>query len=90
MNHHINPAKAAITLAVFLGGAHSIWSMFIALGWAQAIVDFKLWVHMISIPVVVKAFDIYAAATLVIVTTAIGYVAGYVFALVWNRMHHSS
>ena len=88
MNHHINPAKVAITLGAFLGGGYVIWSIFVALGWAQALVDFKLWVHMVSVPVVVKAFDLSAVATLIIISTVIGYIVGYVFALIWNRMHH--
>ena len=41
-------------------------------------------------PFVVQAFDFTAAVTLIILTTAIGYVAGYFFALVWNRAHRGA
>ncbi len=88
MNHHINPAKAAITLGAFLGGLHIIWSILVASGWAQDFVDFILWAHMVSLPyVVVKAFDLSAAVTVIIITTIIGYTIGYAFARVWNRIH---
>ena len=87
MNHHINPAKVAITLGAFLGGGHVIWSIFVALGWAQALVDFKLRMHMVSVPVVVKDFDFGTAAMLIATATIIGYIIGYVFALIWNRTH---
>lgn len=88
MNHHINPAKVAITLGAFLGGMHLIWSIFVALGWAQALVDFNLRMHMVSVPVVVKAFDFGTVAMLIAISTIMGYIIGYVFALIWNRMHH--
>jgi hypothetical protein len=87
MNHHINPAKTAITLATFLGGVHFIWSIFVALGWAQALINFKLWAHMVSVPVVVKTFNLSAATTLILISTVMGYIVGYAFALIWNRMH---
>lgn len=87
MNHYINPTKTALTIGAFAGGLHLVWSIFIALGWAQALVDFKLWVHMISVPIVVKPFELSTAATLVIVTAIVGYVVGHIFALIWNRMH---
>lgn len=87
MNHHINPAKVALTVGALVGGWHVVWSVLIALGWAQALVDFVLWVHMISMPVVVKAFDLSTATTLVVVTTIVGYVVGYLFARIWNRVH---
>ncbi len=87
MDHHINPAKAALTVGAFIGGWHVVWSVLVALGWAQAIVDFVLWMHMISVPYVVKAFDPSAAVVLIVVTAVMGYVFGFVFARIWNRMH---
>jgi hypothetical protein len=70
-----------------VGGLHLVWSIFIALGWAQAIVNFSLWAHMVSLSFVVKAFDLSAAATVIIIASLIGYVVGYVFAKIWNWMH---
>ena len=87
MNHHISPAKTALTMGVFVGGLHLVWSVLLALGWAQALVDFKLRMHMISVPVVVNSFDLSTAVMLVIVTTIAGYIIGNIFARVWNRMH---
>ncbi len=88
MNHHVNPAKAALTFGAFLGGLHLVWSVLVLFGWAQPIVNFVLWMHMISLPYVVKAFDLIAATTLVVVTTIVGYILGFAFARIWNRMHH--
>lgn len=88
MNHYIDPAKTALTMGAFVGGLHLVWSILIALGWAQALVDFKLWVHMINVPIVVKSFELSTAVTLVVVTSIVGYIVGHVFARIWNRMHH--
>jgi len=36
---------------------------------------------------VVKAFDPVAALTLIVITSVIGYVFGYVGAVFWNKLH---
>ncbi len=89
MDHHLNPTKAALTIGLFIGGAHLVWSLLVALGWAQPLVDFVLWMHMVNMPYVVKPFDIGAATTLIIVTTIVGYILGFIFARIWNRMHRA-
>lgn len=89
MNHYINPATTGLAVGAFVGGWHLVWSILVALGWAQALVDFKLWVHMVSMPIVVKAFDFSTAVTLIVIAAIIGCVAGYIFALIWNRMHRA-
>jgi len=80
-------SKTAMTFAILLGGFHLMWSCLVLLGWAQAIIDFIISAHMLSIPVVVKAFDATASATLIVITAAIGWVFGYAMAVVWNRLH---
>jgi len=87
MNHHIDPRRAGYASGAFVGGCHLVWSLLVALGWAQALIDFILWMHMVTLPYVVKAFDLTAATTLVIVTAIAGYIFGNVFAGIWNRMH---
>jgi hypothetical protein len=70
-----------------MAGWHAVWSLLVLSGFAQMIYDFILWAHMIHLPIIVGPFDATAAATLIVVTAVIGYVAGYVVALVWNRIH---
>ena len=89
MNHHMNPVKTGVALAKVVGGLHLIWAVLVWLGSAQAIVDFSMWAHMVGTPVTVKAFNLSAAVTLVIVTTVMGYVIGNVYARLWNRVHRS-
>ncbi|MFA6278664.1 MAG: hypothetical protein WC638_01060 [Candidatus Paceibacterota bacterium] len=85
----MSPSKTAITFAVLLGGFHLVWSVLVALGWAQAMMDFIFWAHMFSLAFVVKAFDATAALTLVIITAIMGYIFGYFMAIIWNRLHRA-
>ncbi len=57
------------------------------LGWAQRIIDFIFWAHMIKPIDVIKRFDITAALTLIVITASIGYIFGYIGAIIWNKLH---
>ena len=83
----LNVHKVALSFGFFLGGWHLVWSVFVALGWAQTIINFILGLHMLSVPVQVLPFNITTAGLLILVTFAVGYVAGRVFATVWNAVH---
>lgn len=87
--HSINTQKTAIAFGILLGGWHALWSALVLLGIAQPIMDFVLWAHMIHIQWTVGPFEMTAAITLVVMTGAIGYVMGWVFAKVWNWLHAS-
>lgn len=85
--NNVNKNKVALTLAVMVGGVHLVWSVLVALGLAQGLIDFILAVHMIETATIVGPFDIKMAGLLVVVTAIIGYAVGYVFATVWNYLH---
>lgn len=83
----ISENKAGLALGVLLGGWHFLWSLLVALGWAQAVADFIFWMHFIKPIYVIEPFVIGRAAILVAVTAVLGYVVGYCFAFLWNRLH---
>ena len=83
----INPQKTGLVGAIMVGGVHVLWSILVALGWAQALVNFSLWAHMVHLNPVIGPFDLTASVTLVIVAALIGYCVGYMIGEVWNRVH---
>lgn len=87
MNQHINPAKAGLALGALVGGLHLVWSALIGLGWAQGLVNFSLWAHMVNMPVVIGPLDPSAAVTVIVVAAIWGTVIGYAFATIWNHVH---
>jgi len=84
-----NPNKVGLVFAAVIGGWHLIWAILVLLGWAQSIIDFIFWAHMIQPVYVIKTFDPLAAVTLIIITAVIGYIFGFVGALIWNKLHPS-
>ncbi len=85
----LNPNKAGLALATLIGGWHLLWSLVVAAGWAQALINFILWMHFIKPIYVIDAFNLFTAALLVVVTAVVGYLFGYCFSIVWNWMHRS-
>jgi hypothetical protein len=82
-----NPTKVGLFLGTMLGGLHLLWSILVLTGVAQAIYDFVLWAHMIHLNIVIGPFVATAALTLIVVTSVVGYILGYLGALVWNKVH---
>lgn len=83
----ISEKKAALTVGLFVGGVHLVWSLLIIIGLAQPLVDFIFWAHMISNPYQITGFTLTQSLTLIIVTFAVGYLGGFIFAKVWNKTH---
>jgi hypothetical protein len=83
----INPARTGMVLALLLGGVHALWSILVALGLAQPLIDFVFWMHFIKPVLAIEAFDVVRALILVAVTSAIGFAIGSVLALLWNGIH---
>ena len=82
-----NPNKVGLVIAVLIGGWHVAWAVLVVIGWAQPILDFIFWAHMIKPVYFVKPFDLTAAIVLIAITGVIGYVFGFAGAAIWNRLH---
>ncbi len=83
----INPFKAGLTLGMLLAAMHAMWALMIALGMAQAIIDFIFWIHFLKPVFVIVPFNIGIAVILVAVTGSIGFIVGWLFSVFWNRLH---
>ena len=84
---NINKNKAGLAFGAFLGVCHLTWSVVVAIGLAQPFMDWIFKLHFIQPPYTIAPFNVGIAATLVIVTSSIGYVSGWVMAAIWNRIH---
>jgi hypothetical protein len=87
MSAQMNVCKAGLVLGFVLGGWHLCWSILVASGWAQSVIDFVFWMHFIKPVYVIEPFAIARAAILIVATAGLGFVIGSVFALVWNALH---
>jgi hypothetical protein len=64
-----------------------MWSLLVALGLAQLVIDWIFRLHFIQPPYTITAFNLGTAVTLIVVTSVIGFVMGWLFAAIWNLLH---
>lgn len=84
---HLNPNRTGLIGGVLLGGWHAAWSLLVAAGLAQPVLDFIFWMHLLKPAFVVEPFDLLRAVILVLVTSAIGYVLGLTFGWLWSATY---
>jgi hypothetical protein len=82
-----NPHKVGLVIGALIGSWHFVWSLLVGIGWAQPIIDFIFWAHMIKPVYVVKSFNLAATVTLIAITALIGYMFGFVGGVIWNKLH---
>jgi len=63
---------------------HAVWSLLIATGYGQTVIDWIFGMHMISSGFAIMPFKLTNALILVIFTFVIGYVFGWLLAAIWN------
>ena len=83
----MNKNKVALVLGSFVALVHLVWSVAVALGFAQPWMDFVYKMHSLNNPFVVMPFDLGRSVGLVAITFVVAYVVGYVFATLWHKIH---
>ncbi|OGG11842.1 hypothetical protein A2Z00_01535 [Candidatus Gottesmanbacteria bacterium RBG_13_45_10] len=84
MKGKLNAHCVGVIFGSFLGLFHLAWALMVALGFAQTILDWIYMLHFLNNPFRIAEFNVVTAATLVIFTAVVGYVVGWVFAMLWN------
>ncbi|MBI5152874.1 MAG: hypothetical protein HZA36_00200 [Parcubacteria group bacterium] len=84
--HQINTHKLGLVVGGFAGIVHLLWSLFVALGWAGPLLGFILGLHFMSHPYMILPFNLLTAVGLIVVASCVGYVAGSIMGMVWNRV----
>jgi len=68
----------------FVAGIHFLWSLLVALGVAQVLLDWIFSLHFVNNPYRVHPFDLVTCVTLLIVTFIVGYLLGWISTWLWN------
>lgn len=81
----IKKHRTGLAVGSFLGFVHLLWSAVVGFGWGQKVIDFIYSLHFIKTGWTINAFEWKMAAMLVVITSAVGYVLGWLFAASWNK-----
>jgi hypothetical protein len=84
---NISKSKAGVVVGSLIGLWHLIWTVLVAVGLAQLVIDWIFRLHFIQPPYTITAFNLGTAVTLIVVTSVIGFVMGWLFAAIWNWLH---
>ena len=83
----MNKHKVGLVLGSFAALIHLGWSILIALGFADPLMDFIYKMHSLNNPFVVAPFDLTRSIELIVIAFIIAYVVGNIFAVLWNKFH---
>ena len=84
----LNVSKTALMFGTFAGLMHTVWSLMVFFGFAQAYLDWMIGLHFLVNPFTVSAFNWGTAITLIAATFVIAYLVGWVFSTVWNKLNN--
>lgn len=83
----LNSIKTGLSLGLFTGSMHLLWILLILFGAAQPLLDFVYKMHFLNNPFTVQTLTFGLALTLIVITSAVGALAGWFFAVLWNYFH---
>lgn len=86
MKNTLGANKVGLAFGGMLGLWHFVWSVLVAVGLAQPLLDLIFQLHMIRPPYTVMPFSVSSAVGLIVVTSLFGYVIGWVFGVMWNAV----
>ena len=86
----LNNNKVGLAVGCFFALAHVLWFLLIAVLSQKTMQDFVNWMlkmHSVGVGVQVLAIDRVNALLLVVLALVIGYIAGWVFSVIFNRIN---
>lgn len=83
----ISKNKLGVVVGSAFGLWHLTWALLVAFGIAQWLIDWTFRLHFIEPVYVITAFRPATAITLIVVTSLLGFVSGWVAAGIWNWLH---
>lgn len=89
MVEKLDKNKIGVILGAFFAVIHALWSLLVLIGLAQKLMNFIFRLHFLNNPFTIKAFSLFTAIELIVVTFIVGYIFGWIFAWVWNVLHRA-
>lgn len=83
----ISKNKLGVVIGSAFGLWHLVWALLVGFGIAQWLIDWVFRLHFIQPAYVVTAFQPGLAVALIVVTSVLGYMSGWIAAGVWNWLH---
>jgi hypothetical protein len=83
----ISKNKLGVVVGSLLGLWHLVWSILVASGIAQWLIDWVFRLHFIKPLYTITPFRLSLAIALIVITSALGYVIGWVLGAIWNWLH---
>lgn len=83
VNKHL--IQSSLVAGLCLASIHLVWATLVAVGWAQALIDFVFRLHMLSTPFQVQAFDPKLAIGLIGFTFIIGCLCGALIHIIKSK-----
>jgi len=84
----LNNSKTGLVLGLFFAIVHAVWALLVLIIPAnlQNFIDWAFKLHFLEPIYTITSFNLVNAVLLLIVTFVCGYVLGWVFAAVWNKL----
>ena len=83
----ISKNKLGVVVGSAFGIWHLTWALLVATGAAQWLIDWTFRLHFIEPVWVITAFQPGMAIALIVITSVLGFVTGWVTAGIWNWLH---
>ena len=78
------PHNVGLAFGAFAGLGHAFWTILVATGVAQTVLDFIFSLHMITPVYRIAEFHLATAVELILFTSVVGYAGGFFLAFLWN------
>ena len=82
----IDKNQAGMTLGIYFGAMHLLWSVSVALGLAEGIANFTMQMHFVDRQYQINSFNLLTAVIGLGLACISGYVMGWAFGWLWNRV----
>jgi fructose-specific phosphotransferase system IIC component len=83
----ISKNKLGVVVGSLLGLWHLVWSILVASGIAQWLINWVFRLHFIKPLYTITPFRLSPAIALIVITSVLGYVIGWVLGAIWNWLH---